>query len=349
MSEYDGKQFVGIDLHRSRSVIVRMTAAGERLDAVRIVNDPMTLMTEIGKAGDRPEVVLEATYGWYWAVDALAAAGASVHLAHPLGITGMAHRRVKNDWRDAADLADLLRLGRLPQAWIAPPSVRELRELVRHRMRLVGRRSGFKAQVHAVLAQQGLHLPVSDVFGVRGRALLAAAPLDPVPREHVESLLRVLDTLTCEIATVTTALLKRVTDAPGWRTIQQLPGIGPILAAVIIAEIGDIHRFDGPRKLCSWAGLTPKHYESDRTVHRGHITKQGSRLLRWALVEAAQKIPADAGWLVATREGIRERRGRGIAVVAVARRLLTLVYFGLRDGHIRALTPQATSSPDTAA
>jgi transposase len=328
VSEYDGKQFVGIDLHRSRSVIVRMTAAGERLDAVRIVNDPMTLMTEIGKAGDRPEVVLEATYGWYWAVDALAAAGASVHLAHPLGITGMAHRRVKNDWRDAADLADLLRLGRLPQAWIAPPSVRELRELVRHRMRLVGRRSGFKAQV---------------------QALLAAAPLDPVPREHVESLLRVLDTLTCEIATVTTALLKRVTDAPGWRTIQQLPGIGPILAAVIIAEIGDIHRFDGPRKLCSWAGLTPKHYESDRTVHRGHITKQGSRLLRWALVEAAQKIPADAGWLVATREGIRERRGRGIAVVAVARRLLTLVYFGLRDGHIRALTPQATSSPDTAA
>lgn len=341
MSEYDGKQFVGIDLHRSRSVIVRLTAAGEWLETVRIVNDPMALIAAMAKAGREPEVVLEATYGWYWAADVLAGTGAHVHLAHPLGIKGMAYRRVKNDARDAADLADLLRMGRLPEAWIAPPVVRELRELVRHRARLVGRRSGFKAQVHAVLAGQGLHLRASDIFGVRGRALLADAPLDPVPREHVDSLLRVADLLTAEIATVTQAVLARVAGIPGWRVIQRLPGIGPILAAVIVAEIGDIGRFGGPRQLCSWAGLTPKHYESDRTVRRGHITKQGSRLLRWAVVEAAQKIPAGAGWLVATRDGIRDRRGRGIATVAVARRLLTLVYYGLRDGHIRALAVKA--------
>jgi len=100
-------------------------------------------------------VVLEATYGWYWAVDALRAQGARVHLAHPLGVKAFEYRRVKNDERDAADLADLLRMGRLPEAWIAPPATRELRELVRHRAKLVGLRSHCKAEVHAVLAKCG--------------------------------------------------------------------------------------------------------------------------------------------------------------------------------------------------
>ena len=132
-AEYDGRQIVGIDLHRRRSVIVRMTETGDRLGSIRIDNDPMTLAAEIAQAGEHPQVVLEATYGWYWAADVLADAGAEVHLAHPLGVKGFAYRRVKNDLRDAADLADLLRMGRLPEAWIAPPALREVRELVRHR------------------------------------------------------------------------------------------------------------------------------------------------------------------------------------------------------------------------
>jgi transposase len=97
MSEYDGKQFVGIDLHRQRSVIVRQSESGEQLSAVRIVNDPVALQLQLEEAGTDPEVVLEATYGWYWAVDVLQACGARVHLAHPLGVKGFRYRRVKND------------------------------------------------------------------------------------------------------------------------------------------------------------------------------------------------------------------------------------------------------------
>ena len=172
MDDYDGRQVVGIDLHRRRSVIVRMTEAGEHLETVRIDNDPLALGLEIAKAGEAPEVVLEATYGWYWAVDVLQDAGAVVHLAHPLGVKGFAYRRVKNDVRDASDLADLLRMGRLPEAWIAPPSVRELREAVRHRAKLVALRTGLKAQVHAVLAKQGV--TGADVGSVRGRRAATA-------------------------------------------------------------------------------------------------------------------------------------------------------------------------------
>jgi transposase len=170
---YDGAQIVGIDLHRRRSVIVRVAAdTGQRLETVRIDNDPVALAAQIAKAGEHPEVVLEAAYGWYWAVDVLQEQGARVHLAHPLGVKGFAYRRVKNDERDAADLADLLRMGRLPQAWIAPPATRQLREQVRHRAKLVALRSGLKSQVHAVLAKQGVHVPMSDLFGTAGQQLL---------------------------------------------------------------------------------------------------------------------------------------------------------------------------------
>jgi transposase len=130
------RQYVGIDFHRRRSVIVRVSAAGEKLSSVRVANDPVAIAAAVAEAGPDPEVVVEATYGWYWVVDLLQANGASVHLANPQGLN-WGQRRVKNDERDAIDLADMLRLGRLPEAWIAPPTTRELRELVRYRAKLV--------------------------------------------------------------------------------------------------------------------------------------------------------------------------------------------------------------------
>src|SRR5262245_8535827 len=229
-ADYDGRQVVGIDLHRRRSVIVRMTEAGEQLAAVRIDNDPLTLAAAIAEAGEHPDVVLEATYGWYWAVDVLQDAGATVHLAHPLGIKGFTYRRVKNDVRDAADLADLLRMGRLPEAYVAPPAVRELRELVRHRAKLMARRSSLKASVHAVLAKQGLHIAVSDLFSLGGRELLAKAPLDGPYRARIDACCRLIDAVDFEVDTVTTQLRGRLAGHGGYRAILAIPGVGPILA-----------------------------------------------------------------------------------------------------------------------
>jgi transposase len=335
-------QYVGIDLHRRRSVIVRQDAAGEVLEQVRIDNDPVALACAIEKAGPDPEVVLEATYGWYWAADVLTACGANVHLAHPLGVKGWEYRRVKNDELDAGGLADLLRMGRLPEAWIAPPEVRELRELVRHRAKCVALRSGLKAQVHAVLAKEGVAVPMSDLFGTAGMALLAEVPLARAYRLRVTSLLDLIDAYDYEVAFFTRLITEELNDHVGYRAIQAIPGVGPTFAAVFVAEIGDVTRFPAPPQLCSWAGLTPKHRESDTTVHRGHITKQGSRLVRWAAVEAVQRLPVDVKLRV-DRDRIIARRGKGIGKVAAARKLLTLVYYGLRDGHIRCLDTKAAA------
>src|SRR6266702_46081 len=263
---YDGRQVVGMGLHRRRSVLVRMTEDGRRLGTAKITNSPAELRRAIARAGKHPRVVLEATYGWYWAADVLAAAGAEVHLAHPLGVKAFTYRRVKDDVRDSADLADLLRMGRLPEAWIAPHEVRELRELTRYRIKLVRLRTSCKDQVHGVLA-----------------------------------------------------------------------------------EIGDVTRFSNAGQLCSQSGLTPRHRESDTKVARGHVTKQGSRLLRWALIEAIQRIPRDSV-IGAVKDGIIGRRGKeakNIAKVAAARRLLTLVYYGMRDGQIRCLSRPPAGPPVT--
>jgi transposase len=347
VDEYAGRQFVGMDLHRRRSVLVRMTESGEKLETVRISNDPEYLRAVMARAGEDPQVVLEATYGWYWAADTLAELDAQVHLAHPLGVKGFAYRRVKNDERDAADLADLLRMGRLPEAWIAPPPVRELRELVRHRAKLVGLRTNLKCQVHAVLASAGVQVVMSDLFGAAGNELLDRVTLPAAMRAKVSSCRHLIDLLDFEIARFAKLAENRLREDPGYAAVQTIPGVGTTLGAVFVAEIGDVHRFAKPEQLTSWAGLTPRHHESDKTVHRGRITKQGSKLVRWAAIEAVQRGGGDNP-IAVYRERVAARRGRNQAKVAAARVLVEYVFYALRDHHVRALAPRVAAGEPAA-
>lgn len=167
-------RYVPIDLHRHRSVVMQMTETGEVLGWTRLANDPEALVAEVLKdcPAEEVEVAIEATYGWYWAVDALEAAGVNVHLAAPSRLSAFEGRRVKNDQLDCQVLGDLLRSGMLAEAWISTPEARHQRELVRYRAKLVGLRSGLKAQVHAIIAKRGLQVPMTDLFGTGGRELI---------------------------------------------------------------------------------------------------------------------------------------------------------------------------------
>jgi transposase len=233
------RRYVGIDLHRRRSVIYAMDAAGERLFCERIANEPLRLLEVVSEAGASAEVVIEATYGWYWAVGLLREAGFSVHLAHPSG-NDWGKRRVKNDERDARDLADLLRLGRLAEAWIAPPAVREARELVRYRARLVQLRSGLKAQVHAVMAKEGVLPGVSDMFGPKGQTLLDAMELADAYLVRVESLRDLIEVYDREVVMLERCIHELLRDDRGDQAIQALDGVGRTIAAIFVTEIGDI-------------------------------------------------------------------------------------------------------------
>lgn len=331
------RQYVGIDFHRRRSVIVRMSAQGERLAVVRIDNESAALAAAIAEAGPEPEVVIEATYGWYWAVDLLQSLGARVHLANPNALN-WGDRRVKNDVADATDLADMLRMGRLPEAWIAPPAIRELRELVRYRAKLVQLRTGLKAQVHAVMAKEGVLPTVGDMFCKAGQRQLDQLGLADVYDARVRSLRELISVYDHQIEALDKTLHEHLRHDRGYQAVQAINGVGRTIAAILVAEIGDVHRFDSPKQLCSWAGLTPKHHESDTKTRRGAITKQGSRLLRWALIEGMARYHGGPH-LAASYTAIAKRRGTNKARVAIARKTLTLVYYGLRDGEIRCLAP----------
>ena len=332
-------RYVGIDLHRRRSVIVVLDAAGEKLSSTRIDNDPLTLRSEIERWAPA-EVAMEATWGWYWPADVITAAGATLHLAHPLGIRGFENRRVKNDDRDATLLAELLRMGRLPESWVAPHQVRRLRELVRYRHKLSQLRAGLKAQVHQTLGKEGVIPPMGSIWWRGGQEWLDDLEMADAYRHRVDSLQDLIDIYSTEIATLDALIADRLGDGQGYKAIQAIGGVGPVTAAVFVAEIGDVSRFPNARRLCSWAGLTPRHRESDTKIQRGRITKQGSRLVRWAAVEAISG-PNRQPQIASLKARVGARRGVNVGRVAAARHLLTLVYYGLRDGEIRCLNNQA--------
>ena len=152
-----------------------------------------------------------------------------MHLAHPSG-NDWGKRRVKNDERDARDLADLLRLGRLAEAWIAPPAVREARELVRYRARLVQLRSGLKAQVHAVMAKEGVLPGVTDMFGPKGQQLLDAMELADAYLVRVESLRDLIEVYDREVVMLERRIHELLRDDRGYQAIQALDGVGRTLA-----------------------------------------------------------------------------------------------------------------------
>ncbi len=155
---------------------------------------------------------------------------------------------------------------------------------------------------------------------------------------RVRSLRRLIHFYDTEITQLDARIADMFQDDQGYEVIQQLNGVGPVLAAVFCAELGDVTRFASAKAICSWAGLTPRHRESDTTVHRGSITKQGSGLVRWAAIEAISRNHDDHPIKIHYRR-VSERRGRNKGRVAAARKLLTLVYYGLPDGEIRSLVP----------
>jgi hypothetical protein len=217
--------YVGIDLHRRRSVVVVLNDDGERVSWSRIDNAADDLAVEIVAAGGSDaEVAMEATWGWYWAADVIAECGARLHLAHPLGIAGYANRRVKNDVRDATLLADLLRMGRLPEAWVAPAEIRELREVVRYRAKLARLRSGLKAQVHQTLGKEGVIPELDSIWRAGGQQWLDELRLGDVYVDRIESLRDLIELYDREIRQFDTRIHRQLKAIPATRRCKPCVG-----------------------------------------------------------------------------------------------------------------------------
>jgi transposase len=242
-------------------------------------------------------------------------------------------------------LAQLLRADLLPEAWIAPPPVRQLRALLRHRVALVRLRTLLRNRIHAIVADYGHDRPGGGYWIGPGRAWLASLDLPVVSRELVGDDLALIDALETVIGRLDWEIRQRGRSDPRVKVLTQLPGVGPFTALVILAEVGDVSRFGSARKLASWAGLTPTVRGSDRVARYGHISEQGSVLLRWALCEAAQTAKRSPQF-AASFQAIAQRRGKKIATTAVARKLLTRAWHLLTDAeHPPAPPPAEAAAP----
>jgi transposase len=250
-------------------------------------------------------------------------------MVHPLQRKAIASARLKNDKAGAATLAQLLRAGLLPEAQLAPPEVRQLRALLRHRAQLVRLRTLLRNRVHAILAGHGHGRPAGCWSGP-GRQGLASLQLPAVSREVIDDGLALTGALQQPIGRLDREVRQRARSDPRVTVLTQLPGVGPFTALVLLAETGDISRFGPARKLASWAGLTPTVRGSDRTVHHGHISEQGPAWARWVLCEAAQTARRHPDFAPGYQATAR-RRGKKIATTAIARKLLTRACHLLTD------------------
>jgi transposase len=338
--------YVGIDVHRKRSQVAVVNESGEVLANRNVPNGTEPILGVIGGLPPGTPAAFEAAFGTGWLVELLEDYGFAPHLVHSLRCKAIASARLKNDKVDAAILAQLLRADLLPEAWIAPPAVRQLRALLRHRVALVRLRTLLRNRIHAVLAEHGHDRP-GGCWSGPGRAWLASLQLPAVSRELVEDDLGLIDALQTVIDRLDWEIHQRARSDPRVKVLTQLPGVGPFTALVIVAEIGEVSRFGSARKLASWAGLTPTVRGSDRVAHYGHISKQGSVWLRWVLCEAAQTAKRHPQF-AATFQAIAKRRGKKIATTAVARKLLTRAWHLLADAERAAASqPPTTAAPQT--
>src|SRR5437660_4440147 len=325
--------YVGIDVHRKRSQVAVVTEGGKVQLNRNVVNGSEPMLRLIGGLPAGTPVAFEAAYGWGWLVELLEDYGFDPHLVHPSRCKAIASARLKNDKVDAAILAQLLRADLLPEAWIAPPAIRQLRALLRHRVALVRLRTRLRNRIHAIVADYGHDRPAGGYWTGPGRAWLASLNLPAVSRELVEDYLGLIDALQGRIDRLDWEIRQRARSDPRVKVLTQLPGVGPFTALVILAEVGDISRFASARQLASWAGLTPTVRGSDRVAHYGHISKAGSVWLRWVLCEAAQTAKRSPQFAAACQRTAK-RRGKKIATTAVARKLLTRAWHLLTDaGH----------------
>ena len=219
-------------------------------------------------------------------------------------------------------MAQLLRADLLPEAWIAPPPIRQLRALLRHRVALVRLRTRLRNRIHAIVADHGHDRPRGGYWSGPGRAWLASLQLPAVSRELADDDLGLIDAIQARVDRLDGEIRQLARSDPRVKVLTQLPGVGPFTALVILAEAGDVGRFASARKLASWAGLTPTVRGSDRVVHYGHISKEGSVWLRWVLCAATQTAKRHPQF-AATFQRIAKRRGKKIATTAVARKLVT--------------------------
>ncbi len=334
----------GLDLSRKALEVHLLAPDGSTVSTMTVPPDLDGLRGLVARVrrlpGGREVVgVIESMNGARFVHDTLELSGWSVEVADAQKVKGLAPLACKTDRIDAWVLAELSRRDLVPSIWLPDPATRCERELARWRLHLVHHRTALKNRIHATLIAFGHPCVVSDLFGLDGRLLLERISFPEPWRGDVEAALRLIDAINFEIKELEVELREDGASHRYVPLLMSVPGISWVLAYTIAAEIGDISRFATPRKLVGYTGLCPRVYQSGASDHRGSLTKNGPKYLRWALIEAAThaaRHPAYRERYERTANRLGRQRGKKVARVDLARRLAEAIWHMLHTGELFA-------------
>jgi len=328
--------YVGIDLHKKTIVLCVLNQAREVRLRKNFLCQETGRIVEFFKQLGPFQAVLEATASYEWLWDLLEPLAERLVLAHPGKMRVIAESWNKNDQVDAFVLAEFLALGKVPAAYRPTARQRQHRALVRHRAYLRRGTTSAKNKMRRILSDYNADR--KDLFTSEGLQYLAEVKVSAADRLVLDQLLATWEHLEKQITALDKALKAFAKKAPAAEkeareVLASIPQVGDGTVDVVVSELGDVRRFSSAKKVAAYAGLVPGQRESAGHKKELGISKQGSRLLRWSLVEAAWRLVRKSPRWTTVFEGISKRRGRKKAIVAVARRLLSVMVAMLRSGQ----------------
>jgi transposase len=326
-------KYSGIDLHSNNSVVVVTDEQDRVLEEKRVPNDLAVIVRLLEPhRGELAGVVVESTFNWYWLVDGLMEAGYAVKLANPAAIKKYAGLKHSGDETDARHLAQLLRLGILPTGTILPKELRATRDLARKRMQLVRHRTMHILSVENITAREfGARINSNQVKRL-GLPDIEAMPLPEDVKLALEAHVAVIATLSRQIEVIETRIQERLVHRAEYRLLESVPGIGRILAPVILLETGPIGRFADVGNYASYARCVESRYTSNGRKKGEGNSKNGNKYLAWAFIEAANfarryHLPAQRFY-----ERKKARTNNLVATKALAHKLARACYHILKEG-----------------
>jgi transposase len=324
------KKYIGCDAHARYSIFASLGEDGHWEPPARVEHNELEMQRFLKQLPPGSPVALESSGNWYWLVQAMEEAGLEPKLAHALEAKKRMPGRNKTDHLDAKGLALMLRNGSLPEVWIPPAKLLDLRDLMRTRLATRQQGSELKCRILAALRRYGVrrYEEGKDLFATSRRAKLAVA-IGRLPQECRMATTEewaLLDQLEDHIEAMEKRIRERIASL-GWvRLLKTLPGVGTILGCTIYLEIGDISRFPNPAHLASYAGLVPTVHASGGKCRQGPTPRSANHFLKWAFIEAANVIVTrQKGWtnkhVVQLYRRLQASKGHGKAATAVARHL----------------------------
>ena len=326
---------VGLDLSRRRVDVCLISDEGELIAQFRapVDRDGLYGLTRRVAVYDEPvRGVVESMNGARFVHDELVAHGWEVLIADAQRVKGLAPLACKTDKIDARVLAELSVRDLVPAIWLPSPELRREREISRWRLHLVKHRTTLKNRVHSTLICFGHQVPMSDLFGVAGRRLLAGLDIPEPWRGHVDASLELIDDLERRIGSIEGELRRSGADHRYVPLLMTAPGFGWITSFTVACEIGDITRFSSPVKLTGYTGLCPRVKQSGEMDRRGPLSKHGPRYLRWGLMEAAihaASHPLYRERYQRTKRRLGRQRGAKVAQIDLARKLTEAIWYML--------------------